>query len=66
MKCYSCQEELEDEEDLRLHLKSQRIEEQELGWSDPRARIVLAMTGRDHDLVMVDVSRRALSGCRRA
>lgn len=60
MKCYSCGLEVLTDDYLRTHLKAQRIIERELGRTDPRARIVLAMMGQDHDLVMPDVSRRAV------
>lgn len=60
MKCYSCDVEVLTDDYLRTHMKAQRIIERELGRTDPRTRVMLALIGVDHDLVMPDVSRRAV------
>ena len=61
MKCFACLGELEDKLELRQHLKIERDHERALGQSNPRSRAFLALSGRDHDTIGVDVTRRALS-----
>lgn len=62
MKCYSCNIEVLTDDYLRSHHKAQRIIERQLGEDDPRSRVMLALIGTDHDLVSVEVTRRAMSG----
>lgn len=60
IKCYACLAELEDDRELRYHLKVQRDEERALGRVDPRGRLLLALMGNEHDTIGVDVTRRAI------
>lgn len=61
MQCNSCKIPFETQDEFAEHLRENRRLEAELSWSDPRYRILLALTGVDHGVPAPEVTRRAFT-----